>query len=37
MPWNRLKIEQSPLFLRVIQPVVGTFIDAVERVMEGCK
>ena len=37
MPWNRLKIDKSPLFRRIIQPFFGTLLDALERLLGGCK
>ena len=37
MTWNRLKMDRSILFRHVFQPIVGVFLDALERVLEDCK
>lgn len=35
--WNRLKMDRSILFRRVFTPIVGVFLDALERILEGCR
>jgi len=37
MTWNRLKMERSVLFRRIFQPIVGVFMDAMERILGGCR